>query len=77
MRTVEEKPLISVVVPVYNAAPYLERCFASIQAQTWKNLEVIAVDDGSSDGSGGLCDAFAKRDERVRTVHFQIGRAHV
>ena len=74
MRTVEEKPLISVVVPVYNAAPYLERCFASIQAQTWENLEVIAVDDGSSDGSGGLCDAFAKRDERVRTVHFQKNR---
>ena len=70
----EKKPLISVVVPVYNGAPYLERCFASIRGQTWKNLEIIAVDDGSSDGSGELCDAFAGEDKRVKTVHFPANR---
>lgn len=68
------KPLISVVVPVYNAAPYLERCLASIQAQTWLNMEIILVDDGSQDGSGELCDAFARQDKRVRALHFSDNR---
>lgn len=62
--------MISVVVPVYNGALYLERCLASIQAQTWQKLEIIVVDDGSSDGSKEMCDAFARRDERVKAVHF-------
>ena len=66
-----ERPLISVVVPVYNVAPYLERCVASIQAQTWPNLEIILVDDGSRDGSAELCDAFARQDTRTEAVHFR------
>ena len=52
-----DQPLISVIVPVYNVAPYLERCLDSIAAQTWGNLEVWLVDDGSTDDSAALCAA--------------------
>ena len=61
--------LISVIVPVYNVAPYLDRCVKSIVDQTYKNLEIILVDDGSTDASGDMCDAWAKRDGRVRVIH--------
>ena len=69
-----EKPLISVVVPVYNVEPYLEKCLDSIRAQTWSNLEIILVDDASGDGSGRICDAYAGRDERITAVHFPVNR---
>lgn len=65
----QKQPLISVIVPVYNVKGYLERCLQSICAQTYKNLEIIVIDDGSSDGSGELCDAFALKDRRMRVVH--------
>ena len=61
--------LISVIVPVYNVAPYLDRCIKSIVDQTYKNLEVILVDDGSTDASGDVCDSWAKRDSRIRVIH--------
>lgn len=61
--------LVSVIVPVYNAGPHLEPCIRSILAQTHANLEVILVDDGSTDGSGLVCDQLAVEDERVRAVH--------
>lgn len=61
--------LISVVVPVYNAEQYLQRCVESIQNQTYPNLEIILVDDGSPDNCGELCDAFAGEDERIRVIH--------
>ena len=61
--------MISVVVPVYNVAPYLERCVQSVLRQTYKNLEVILVDDGSTDGSGELCDHLALTDPRILVVH--------
>jgi len=61
--------MISVVIPVYNVAPYLERCVQSALQQTYKNLEVILVDDGSTDGSGGLCDQLALADTRIRVIH--------
>ena len=61
--------MISVVVPVYNTAPYLHRCLASIADQTYRDLEIICIDDGSTDGSGGICDAFAARDARFVVRH--------
>lgn len=64
-----ENPLVSVIVPVYNVAPYVRECLKSIAAQTYENIEVIVVDDGSTDGSGALCDAFAAHEPKARVVH--------
>lgn len=68
-----EKELISIIVPVYNIREYLERCVASICAQTYPKLEILLVDDGSTDGTSGLCDELALRDERIRVFHKQNG----
>ena len=65
----EERPLISVIVPVYNAFELLPRCVESIQAQTYDNLEIILIDDGSNDGSSELCDSYASKDTRIHAVH--------
>lgn len=59
------KPLISIIVPVYNVAPYLNRCFDSLRDQTYKNLEIILIDDGSTDKSKELCEQFARDESRV------------
>ena len=64
-----ETALISVIVPVYNVAQYLEKSIASIQRQTYHNLEIILVDDGSTDESGRLCDSVAEQDDRVSVIH--------
>ena len=64
-----ETALISVIVPVYNVAQYLEKSIASIQKQTYQNLEIILVDDGSTDESGRLCDSIAEQDDRVLVLH--------
>lgn len=61
--------VISIIVPVYNVAPYLEKCLNSIKKQTYTNLEVLCVDDGSTDDSGKILDAFAKEDARFRVFH--------
>ncbi len=61
--------LVSVIVPVYNVAPYLTRCVQSIVDQTHRNLEIWLVDDGSTDGGGDLCDEWAGRDGRIRVIH--------
>lgn len=63
-----DKPLISVVVPVYNVEAYLEKCMASLLEQTYSNIEVILVDDGSTDASGDICDQYAEMDLRVQSV---------
>lgn len=60
---------ISVIVPVYNVVNELELCIQSIKNQTYKNLEIILIDDGSNDGSGELCDALSKTDERIKVIH--------
>lgn len=62
-------PLISVIVPVYKVEDYLERCVESIRNQTYPNLEIILVDDGSPDNSGAMCDAYAREDSRIRVIH--------
>ena len=64
---------ISVIVPVYNVEQYLERCIDSIINQTYKNLEIILVNDGSTDNSGQLCDELAKKDDRIRVIHKKNG----
>ena len=62
-------PLISLIVPVYNVKDYLKTCLQSILEQTYKNLEIILVDDGSDDGSSSICDEFARMDQRIKTIH--------
>lgn len=64
-------PEISVIIPVYNSAKYLNRCFDSISAQTFTDFEVVLIDDGSTDDSGALCDKIASEDSRFRTFHTQ------
>lgn len=64
-----EQPLISVIVPVYKVEPYLEKCISSIVNQTYKNLEIILVDDGSPDNCPAMCDAWAEKDRRIRVIH--------
>jgi glycosyltransferase involved in cell wall biosynthesis len=67
------EPLISVIVPVYNVEAYLERCIDSIIAQTYENLELVLVDDGSTDASGSICDSYVQRDARIRVLHTANG----
>lgn len=68
-----ERPLVSVIVPVYNVAPYLRRAVESVRRQTYENLEILLVDDGSTDGSGALCDVLGKEDGRVAPLHKENG----
>ena len=63
------KGLISIIVPVYNVEGYIEKCAESIMAQTYKNLEIILVNDGSTDSSGELCDRYASMDDRIKVIH--------
>jgi len=69
----ENTPLLSVIVPVYNVENYLARCVDSILNQTYRNLEVILVDDGAKDSSGAICDSYAGKDSRVRVIHKENG----
>lgn len=64
-----ENALISVIIPVYNVADYLDKCMESVLNQTYKNIEIILVDDGSPDSCGEMCDAYAKKDQRVIALH--------
>lgn len=66
---VEGKPLISVIVSIYKVEKYLRKCVDSILAQTYTNLEIILVDDGSPDSCGKICDEYAEEDKRVRVIH--------
>lgn len=66
-------PLISVIVPVYKVEPYLHRCIDSIRNQTYTNLEIILVDDGSPDNCGYICDEYAQKDKRILVIHQENG----
>ena len=63
--------MISVIVPVYNVEKYLPRCLQAISEQSYRDLEILLVDDGSTDSSGKLCDAFAASDSRAKVIHQQ------
>ncbi len=65
--------LISVIVPIYNVEKYLERSIGALMNQTYSNLEIILVNDGSKDSSGEMCDAFAARDSRIKVIHKENG----
>lgn len=67
--------LVSIIVPVYNVAAYLEECILSLISQSYRNLEIILVDDASPDNCGAICDSYAARDSRVRVIHKENGGA--
>ncbi|MDQ1148159.1 glycosyltransferase [Sphingobacterium zeae] len=64
-----KEPLISIIIPVYNVEPYLSECLTSVIDQTYSNLEIILVNDGSTDGSGNICAAYAKNDVRIKIIN--------
>lgn len=67
------KPIVSVVIPVYNVEKYLAKCIESVQNQTLENIEIVLVDDGSTDKSGAICDEYALKDERIVVIHQRNG----
>ena len=73
MEQTEKQVLISVIVPIYNTVEYLPRCVDSIRRQTYRNLEIILVDDGSTDNSGAMAEKFALEDKRVKAFHKENG----
>lgn len=74
MRSIEGgKKMISIIIPVYNVELYLDRCIESVVRQTYHNLEIILVDDGSTDSSGERCDVWRKKDSRIKVIHKENG----
>jgi len=66
-----KEELITVIVPIYKVEKYLEKCIDSILNQTYRNLEIILIDDGSPDKCGEICDEYEKKDERIKVIHKQ------
>ncbi|WGE31935.1 glycosyltransferase family 2 protein [Actinobacillus genomosp. 2] len=66
-------PLISIIIPIYNVKPYLEKCINSVLEQSYSNLEIILVDDGATDGSSQVCDEFSEKYENIQVIHKQNG----
>lgn len=71
MKNIQEKPLVSIIVPVYNVEKYLDRCIKSILNQDYYNIELLLIDDGSTDKSGDICDKYTV-DSRVKVIHKKI-----
>ena len=72
-KMIKQAKKISIIIPVYNVEAYLDRCIQSVIHQTYQNLEIILVDDGSTDHSPQMCDAYAQIDERIKVVHKSNG----
>ena len=68
-KEVGDEPKISVLVPIYNVKQYLAECIDSIIMQTLTNIEIILLDDGSTDGSAEICDEYAQKDQRIKVIH--------
>ena len=68
-----ENPKISIIIPVYNVEQYLRHCLDSIINQTYKNLEIICIDDGSTDNSGKICEEYTSKDNRIKVIHKENG----
>ena len=64
-----ENKLVSIIIPVYNVEKYIKKCLDTVLCQSHHNLEIILVDDGSSDASGIICDEYAQKDKRVKVIH--------
>ena len=64
-----QQDLVSIIVPVYNVEKYLERCLDSIINQTYSSIEIILIDDGSTDSSGDICESYARLDSRITVIH--------
>ena len=73
MKKVQDNDTITVIIPVYNAKEYFRRAIESVQNQTYKNLDILVIDDGSNDGTGSLADEYAVKDNRVRVLHVSNG----
>ena len=69
----DRKLKISIIVPIYKVEDYLPQCLDSLVGQTYQNMEIILVEDGSPDNSGAICDAYAAKDARVRVIHKKNG----
>lgn len=73
IKGLNENPKVSIIIPAYNIAPYLKRCLESVRKQTYEELEVIIVDDGSTDQTGKIADFFAENDKRFHVIHKENG----
>ena len=69
----KDNPKISVIVPVYGVEKYIGNCIRTICGQTWKNLEILLIDDGSPDRCGEICEEWARKDSRIRVFHVENG----
>ena len=69
----KEKPLVSVIIPVYNTESYLPLCMETVLGQTWRELEILLVDDGSGPECAAMCDEYAADDSRIIVIHKQNG----
>ena len=67
------RPLVSIIIPIYNVEKYLRRCVDSVLSQTYQNLEIILVDDGSPDNCHAICDEYKQKDSRVIVIHKENG----
>lgn len=65
----QNRPLVSIVIPVYKAEDYIGKCIESLQQQTYSNLQIILIEDGSPDSSGRICDDYAAKDDRITVIH--------